>query len=560
MPTTGTLAPTSTLNQVIGADGYVLWHDDASVPATFRWLVLSIDLQWAKGSFAGLASHLTNLVKSGLTIEVGDGNQGVAAPVAVAFWGVSSITENLWPFLNPVTGQGWTRNDLFSLSFGIRHLSGPNITWTGTLFRRTWSAWQLPTITSLDVTSGLPAGGTAVLISGTEFYQNNATSVPPRQVTVTFGDVLATLVSHPNSSQIHVTTPAHAAGMVDVVVTCTYDDGSISTATLAHGFTYVGLTAVSPSSAAPGESIQIIGAGFIDGDEGSICAPGTSSVNADGTVLTCRLPAAGEATVGGPAFAPGPYSVVVDSLAPLVNGFTGEVMSTKSVPFLNPIKRFVDESGNPLAGGKVYTYASDSSTPQATYTDPALTVGTENENPIILDDDGQCVMWMLPMTYRIELQDANGVVQEGYPIDGVPGSIWPGAIGAQVTTTPAANANSLAHQFTATMNKASTGVHALFAANYFAAPTITAGGATLTEASTVYIAGPPTLGSSAYSLHVAAGISKFDGAVQVPGGFTGSMGFYGTAPIAQQVLATGAGHTVDDVIGKLQALGLVKQA
>ncbi len=40
------------------------------------------------------------------------------------------------------------------------------------------------------------------------------------------------------------------------------------------------------------------------------------------------------------------------------------------------------------------------------------------------------------------------------------------------------------------------------------------------------------------------------------------LGFYNlaTAPIAQQVLATGASHTVDDVITALQALGLVKQS
>lgn len=41
---------------------------------------------------------------------------------------------------------------------------------------------------------------------------------------------------------------------------------------------------------------------------------------------------------------------------------------------------------------------------------------------------------------------------------------------------------------------------------------------------------------------------------------TGSLGFFGTTPIAQRVLATGAGRTVDDVITALQAYGLVKQS
>lgn len=42
-------------------------------------------------------------------------------------------------------------------------------------------------------------------------------------------------------------------------------------------------------------------------------------------------------------------------------------------------------------------------------------------------------------------------------------------------------------------------------------------------------------------------------------GVLGNVGFYGTTPIAQQTLATGASHTVDDVITALQNLGLVKQ-
>ena len=39
-----------------------------------------------------------------------------------------------------------------------------------------------------------------------------------------------------------------------------------------------------------------------------------------------------------------------------------------------------------------------------------------------------------------------------------------------------------------------------------------------------------------------------------------SLGFYGATPVAKQLLATGAAHTVDDVITALQQLGLVKQS
>ena len=59
-----------------------------------------------------------------------------------------------------------------------------------------------------------------------------------------------------------------------------------------------------------------------------------------------------------------------------------------------------------------------------------------------------------------------------------------------------------------------------------------------------------------YGATAAAALSAFGSSVRVDG----NVGFYGKTPVAQQLLATGAAHTVDDVITALQALGLVKQA
>lgn len=45
------------------------------------------------------------------------------------------------------------------------------------------------------------------------------------------------------------------------------------------------------------------------------------------------------------------------------------------------------------------------------------------------------------------------------------------------------------------------------------------------------------------------------------GGSSGQkLAFFGSSPIVQPVLATGASHTVDDVIIVLQNLGLVRQS
>ena len=73
-----------------------------------------------------------------------------------------------------------------------------------------YAAAPAPTVTGVNPTSGPTAGGTSVTISGTGFAAG---------ATVTFGGTAATGVVVTNSTTIAATTPAHAAGVVDVVVT-----------------------------------------------------------------------------------------------------------------------------------------------------------------------------------------------------------------------------------------------------------------------------------------------------------------------------------------------------
>ena len=81
------------------------------------------------------------------------------------------------------------------------------------------------TVTSVKATSGSSAGGTSVTIKGTNFESG---------ATVTFGGVAATNVVVNSSTKIFCTTPAHAQGTVDVVVTNT----NTASGTLSGGFTY----------------------------------------------------------------------------------------------------------------------------------------------------------------------------------------------------------------------------------------------------------------------------------------------------------------------------------
>lgn len=65
-----------------------------------------------------------------------------------------------------------------------------------------------------------------------------------------------------------------------------------------------------------------------------------------------------------------------------------------------------DSSGNPLAGGKLYTYVAGTTTPKATYTDSGL--GTPNANPVILNSRGEASVW-LSGAYQLVLKDASDV-------------------------------------------------------------------------------------------------------------------------------------------------------
>jgi hypothetical protein len=86
-------------------------------------------------------------------------------------------------------------------------------------------------------------------------------------------------------------------------------------------------------------------------------------------------------------------------------------------PLYFPIFRAFDSNGDPLAFGKVYTYAAGTSTPKDTYTTASL--GTPNANPVILDAEGypdSGGIW-LDGSYKIDLYDADDVQQDGFPVD-----------------------------------------------------------------------------------------------------------------------------------------------
>jgi len=73
----------------------------------------------------------------------------------------------------------------------------------------------------------------------------------------------------------------------------------------------------------------------------------------------------------------------------------------------SPKLQFFDANGNPLVGGKLYSYAAGTTTPLATYAD--YNGSTTNSNPVILDSRGEANVWLSSSYYKLKLTDSNNV-------------------------------------------------------------------------------------------------------------------------------------------------------
>ena len=83
--------------------------------------------------------------------------------------------------------------------------------------------------------------------------------------------------------------------------------------------------------------------------------------------------------------------------------------------YLSPIggagAQFFDNNGNPLAGGKLYTYAAGTTTPQVSYTTSSGSVA--HTNPVILDASGRVPgsgeIWLQFAPYKFILKTGTDV-------------------------------------------------------------------------------------------------------------------------------------------------------
>ena len=126
----------------------------------------------------------------------------------------------------------------------------------------------------MQPSSGPVAGGTAVTITGTNF------SSAPGATSVSFGSNASTTVSCASTTVCTATSPAAAAGTVDIIVTV---DGSSSAANADDKFTYVALSTVPVAvpALAKGNGYWFV---FTSTAGGSVSASWTTPARVKGTL------------------------------------------------------------------------------------------------------------------------------------------------------------------------------------------------------------------------------------------------------------------------------------
>lgn len=104
----------------------------------------------------------------------------------------------------------------------------------------------------------------------------------------------------------------------------------------------------------------------------------------------------------------------------------------------SPKLQFFDANGNPLVGGKLYSYEAGTSTPLATYADYDGTI--TNTNPVILNSRGEADVWLSSSYYKLRLLDSNDV--EIWTVDNIGGYATMADVTAAINAVVAAYAAS----------------------------------------------------------------------------------------------------------------------
>lgn len=213
-----------------------------------------------------------DVTSGGATVFVHAGNLPSTGTPQVTFGGVAATNIAV----NPDFG-GWLSCTAPPHAQGTVSIvvTNPDMQ-SGTLTNGfTYDALTQPVPSSVSPNQGLTPGGGSVTISGTGFTTAGTTRV-------TFGGVDATFVYVSSSgTSISCTTPPHAAGAVDVVVT---NPGGL-TGSILNGFTYLTPPTPNPTSISPGQGLAF-GGDWVDISGTGFTPLGTTQVTFGGVLAT----------------------------------------------------------------------------------------------------------------------------------------------------------------------------------------------------------------------------------------------------------------------------------
>lgn len=136
---------------------------------------------------------------------------------------------------------------------------------------------------------------------------------------------------------------------------------------------------------------------------------------------------------------------------------------TTVAPFISPAQQFFDNSGLPLNGGKVCTFAAGTTTPLATYSDNGVTT---NANPVILDSAGRATIYLQNASYKIVIA-ASTANSSCVPAIKTQDNVSWANIGSTVTSLTANGTVQIIPSTAATSGANQTGPNTQFCGNYW---------------------------------------------------------------------------------------------
>lgn len=195
----------------------------------------------------------------------------------------------------------------------------------------------VPVVSSINPTAGLPAGGTSIVITGSNFTSGS---------TVTFGGTAAATVTVNSATSITATSPTKAASAVDVIVSTT---GGSSATGSADIFTYIAaptVTGISVSNGPTtgGTSVTVTGTNFLSG---SVAKFGTSTATTTTTNSSTSITAVSPPGITGVC----DITIVTSVGTSTVGG--ADQFTYQSIPTITGVTPIA----GPIAGGTTVTIA-----------------------------------------------------------------------------------------------------------------------------------------------------------------------------------------------------------